>query len=616
MKVLNAWIERALCAGLAVVASAAASAQVVERLSVSSNGVEANGHSRPLGASDDGRFVLIQTAATNLTPTDTNGARRDAILIDRVTQSRTLVSVDGNGAQFGLGLISNPVNNFLLKGAAISADGSTVVYLTANAAGQYLGVYDRIAGTNTILYQHGSMWSFYAVDISGDGRFIIFCVQDFATPVERVFVIDRLSPTPVEVLNATGMSGTLNTRLRLGQMSRDGRYFSYRQAENTNLSAFNEFRRFDLATSSFETVAPAYGDPFGNRTTAGMSGNGRFVTYIQDAAFEGLYVRDMQTATSTRLTNYGGGLVEDDALVSDDGRWVAYSTMLNNVVPNDTNSSFDVFLWDRWSGAQTRVSEAAGGIQANLHSRIISWMSADSHQFILSSSASNLVPNDTNGFEDVFWIATCVPASADLDGDGFGAGPTQLMCTPLPVGWAFDHGDCDDTNPLRHPRASELCNGIDDDCDLAIDEGLVGAAYCTSATTPAGCRPQISATGCPSVAQPSGFVVRVDGCDGNRSGLILYGAGQATIPFAPGNPSRLCFVAPRQRMEAQLTGGTTGLCNGSLATDFLTWTSVHPGALFTPLVAGQALNFQGWVREPAFPRNTVLSNAWSVTLAP
>lgn len=555
MRIWNDWIERACCAVLAVVASVPASGQTVERLSVSSTGVQANGHSRPLGASDDGRFVLIQTSATNLTPIDTNGAVRDAVLIDRVTQSRTLVSVDGNGAQFSQGLISNNVNSFLLKGAAISADGSTVVYLTADAAGQYLGVYDRIAGTNTILYQHGSMWSFDAVDISGDGRFIIFCVQDFATPVERVFVIDRLSPTPVEVLNATGMSGTLNTRLRLGQMSRDGRYFSYRQAEDTILSAFNEFRRFDLATSSFETIAPTDGNPLGNKTTAGMSGNGRFVTYIQDVGpLAGLYVRDMQTSTQTRLTNLGGSLVADDALVSDDGRWVAYSTLLNNVVPNDTNNSFDVFVWDRWSGVNTRVSEAAGGIQANLHSRIISWMSADSHQFIISSSASNLVPGDTNGFEDVFWIA--------------------------------------------------------------IDDDPVGAPYCSSATTPAGCTPQISATGYPSIAQPSGFVLHVDGCDGNRSGLIFYGTGPASIPVAPGNPSRLCFVAPRQRMQRQLTGGTTGQCNGSLATDFLAWVGANPGALYTPLVAGQALAFQGWVREPAFPRNAALSNAWSVTMAP
>jgi len=32
--------------------------------------------------------------------------------------------------------------------------------------------------------------------------------------------------------------------------------------------------------------------------------------------------------------------------------------------------------------------------------------------------------------------------------------------------------DCDDTNPAVHPDAAEVCNGTDDDCDGAIDEGL------------------------------------------------------------------------------------------------------------------------------------------------
>jgi hypothetical protein len=48
----------------------------------------------------------------------------------------------------------------------------------------------------------------------------------------------------------------------------------------------------------------------------------------------------------------------------------------------------------------------------------------------------------------------------DLDGDGFGAGAT---CTRL---------DCDEANRGIHPGAPEACNGIDEDCDGAVDEGL------------------------------------------------------------------------------------------------------------------------------------------------
>jgi hypothetical protein len=56
----------------------------------------------------------------------------------------------------------------------------------------------------------------------------------------------------------------------------------------------------------------------------------------------------------------------------------------------------------------------------------------------------------------------CVP-DCDTDGDGF--------CPGMP-GNDQPGGDCDDANPKAHPGATEICgNGIDDDCNGAIDEG-------------------------------------------------------------------------------------------------------------------------------------------------
>ena len=58
----------------------------------------------------------------------------------------------------------------------------------------------------------------------------------------------------------------------------------------------------------------------------------------------------------------------------------------------------------------------------------------------------------------------------DLDGDGFaGAEETVVACAD-PGGWARYASDCDDTDPAVFPGATEVCNGVDDDCDPETTE--------------------------------------------------------------------------------------------------------------------------------------------------
>ena len=59
----------------------------------------------------------------------------------------------------------------------------------------------------------------------------------------------------------------------------------------------------------------------------------------------------------------------------------------------------------------------------------------------------------------------------DVDGDGYGDLETATeSCTP-PSGYIRAGGDCDDTDPEIGPQATEVCDGIDNDCDGAIDDG-------------------------------------------------------------------------------------------------------------------------------------------------
>ena len=63
----------------------------------------------------------------------------------------------------------------------------------------------------------------------------------------------------------------------------------------------------------------------------------------------------------------------------------------------------------------------------------------------------------------------------DVDQDGHG-GLSQAACEQ-PDGWLSEGGDCDDGDAAIHPAATETCDGVDQDCDGGVDEGLVELGY-------------------------------------------------------------------------------------------------------------------------------------------
>ncbi|MEX1193482.1 MAG: calcium-binding protein [Dehalococcoidia bacterium] len=87
--------------------------------------------------------------------------------------------------------------------------------------------------------------------------------------------------------------------------------------------------------------------------------------------------------------------------VSADGRYVAFSSGATNLVPTDTNENFDVFVHDRETGSTERVSVDSAGTQANSYS-INPSLSADGRYVAFDSVATNLVTEDDNGKSDVF----------------------------------------------------------------------------------------------------------------------------------------------------------------------------------------------------------------------
>ncbi len=118
-----------------------------------------------------------------------------------------------------------------------------------------------------------------------------------------------------------------------------------------------------------------------------------------------IFVRDLQSNVTKRISVSNEGLQANgnsgDPSISSDGRYVAFSSYAFNLVPNDTTYRGDIFVRDLQNNTIKRVSVSSGGVQANSDS-FSSGISGDGRYVVFSSLASNLVPNDTNTYADAF----------------------------------------------------------------------------------------------------------------------------------------------------------------------------------------------------------------------
>ena len=176
-----------------------------------------------------------------------------------------------------------------------------------------------------------------------------------------------------------------------------------------------------------------------------------------------------------------------DPVLSADGRFAVFVSDRTDLVPNDTNSASDVFLYDTCRGAAAgctpstiRVSVDSNGNEGDGAS-FLGTISGDGRFVAFTSSATNLVPGDTNGREDVFLRDTCIGAAAG--------------CTPSTIRISVaDNGSEADAPSFR---ASLSANGryvaFDSDATILVAGDTNGASDVfvrdTCLGAPSGCTP-------------------------------------------------------------------------------------------------------------------------------
>ena len=410
--------------GVVVAALAgAATAQVTQRVSVNSIGTEGNGSSIFPSTSPDGRFVAFSSWANNLAPDDPNTAL-DLYVRDRQRGTTELVSVSIGGG---------PGNNQSYD-ASIS-DGGRFVAFYSTASNLVVGdvngqgdvfVRDRLTDTTTLV----SVSSLRAQasagasepSISANGRFVAFVSSspdlvpgDDADGLPNVFVRDRLSGT-TECVSVVPNGVQPGTGVVDAVISADGRYVAFATYMDRivpgDTDGLTDIFVRDRQTGALECVNLSANGVQGSRWSysPSISANGRFVAFTSlannlvpgDTNDTDVFVRDRQLDTIERVSVSSFGLQANapsyGSRISSDGRFVAFYSEATNLVPGDTNASQDTFVFDRQSDSIERVSVDSSGEQSNGGAAGYQpSISSDGGIVAFDTSATNLVPDDTNG---------------------------------------------------------------------------------------------------------------------------------------------------------------------------------------------------------------------------
>lgn len=209
-----------------------------------------------------------------------------------------------------------------------------------------------------------------------------------------------------------------------------------------------------------------------------------------------------------------------------------------------------------------------------------------------------------NDLVEVFYDGVSMAPPYSWTGGVFGGGGGQLAIEALDL--------------YHNPGTTPNSGAYWDDVSLSPGGCPALLNFCTAGTTSGGCAATISGSGTPSATAPSGFTISLSNAEPLKQGILFYGIdnnGFTPQPWGTGT-SFLCVKAPVQRMGVQNTGGTSGNCDGTLATDWNAFVAANPGTLGAPFAAGAQVYAQGWFRDPPSPKTTSLSNGLSFIVCP
>jgi Tol biopolymer transport system component len=271
--------------------------------------------------------------------------------------------------------------------------------------------------------------------ISADGRYVAFVsladnlVEGDTNSASDIFVRDRhTGQTTLASISDRGEVGDGSSKYPV--LSADGRFVAF-QSKSSNLAADDTNQLYDVfvrdrAARTTELVSrgpDGVGNHESQRPT--ISDDGRYVAFESWARnlvpddhnrYSDVFVADRETdviklvsvtPAGEQATNVSGG-----AVISSDGRFVAFASRADNLSPEDQNLQYDVYLHTRRTGTLTLISRNLNGHAGN-GSSISPALTTSGNYIVFDSLATDLVRDDRNERVDVFVFDAY--ANAQLD---------------------------------------------------------------------------------------------------------------------------------------------------------------------------------------------------------
>jgi Tol biopolymer transport system component len=407
---------------------------------LASVGAMSTNRTSPIGSSEcpdltpDGRYVVFWSTATNLVPGVTTVG--NLYVRDLVEGTTTWASSYARTALQAL----NRQTNAVCYNHALSTNGQFVAYEVSPAlglSGASVGLvlrYNMGSGLTDLVHTNaaaplGAYEDIRSLDMTPDGRFVAFVANTnvAAGTATCVCVWDA------QTGRAALASGNLSNAVAAGStcdwpaLDDSGRYVAF-LSSSTNVVTNRVVGDSHLYLRDMQAASTALVDTDTNGVGSGLSpvaaprlsADGRFVAFecldaslvpndrnhdydvfVRDAVAQVTELVSAHDAALPSLTPNGGSLLSPYS-ASTGARYVAFASDADNLVPNDTNGCWDVFVRDLLNGTNLLVSVSSNGIRAAAGPSTDPGITADGGYVVFSSWANDLVAGDNNSAQDVF----------------------------------------------------------------------------------------------------------------------------------------------------------------------------------------------------------------------